>query len=103
MNGLVCACAFDNPPLRRGMCPGFDAIVMNHERRHLSEASLGETEQQALRRVLYGLYALVKGHFAKEEEIYLPLLDTRLTAREALQMFEAMEMAAQEAKRSVEN
>jgi iron-sulfur cluster repair protein YtfE (RIC family) len=69
-------------------------------RRHLSEASLGGTEQQALRRVLYDLYALVKGHFAKEEEIYLPLLDTRLTAREALQMFEAMEMAAQEAKRS---
>jgi len=38
MNGLVCACVFDNPPLRRGMCPGFDAIVMNHERRHLGEA-----------------------------------------------------------------
>jgi len=70
-------------------------------RLHLSDASLSATEEQALRRVLYGLYALVKEHFAKEEEIYLPFLDTRLTAQEALQMFEALEMAAQEAKRSV--
>jgi iron-sulfur cluster repair protein YtfE (RIC family) len=66
----------------------------------LSDASLSETEEQALRRVLYGLYALVKEHFAKEEEIYLPFLDARLTAQEALQMFEALEMAAHEAKRS---
>jgi iron-sulfur cluster repair protein YtfE (RIC family) len=72
-------------------------------RLHLSDASLSETEEQALRRVLYGLYALVKGHFAKEEEIYLPLLDTCLTAQEALQMFEALEIAAQEAKRCVGN
>ncbi len=56
-----------------------------------------------LRRVLYGLYALVKVHFAKEEEIYLPLLDARLTPGEASLMFEAMEEAAREAKaRSIE-
>jgi hypothetical protein len=47
---------------------------------------------------LYGLYALVKVHFAKEEEIYLPLLDARLTAEEARQMFAALESAAAEAK-----
>jgi iron-sulfur cluster repair protein YtfE (RIC family) len=52
----------------------------------------------ALRRVLYGLYTLVKVHFAKEEEIYLPLLDSKLTAEEAHAMFEAMEAAAREAK-----
>ncbi|HKV56801.1 MAG TPA: hemerythrin domain-containing protein, partial [Ktedonobacteraceae bacterium] len=69
-------------------------------RQHLSDTSLSETGGQALRRVLYGLYALVREHFAKEEEIYLPLLDTRLTAQEALYMFEALEVAAQEAKRS---
>lgn len=69
-------------------------------RQSLSDASLSETGEQALRRVLYGLYALVREHFAKEEEIYLPLLDTRLTAQEALYMFEALEVAAQEAKRS---
>jgi hypothetical protein len=47
-----------------------------------------------LRRVLYGLYALVKVHFAKEEEIYLPLLDARLTAPEATRLFGQMEAAA---------
>jgi len=40
----------------------------------------------------------VKLHFAKEEEIYLPLLDAKLTAEEAHAMFEAMEAAANEAK-----
>jgi len=55
-------------------------------------------QAMALRRVLYGLYALVKLHFAKEEEIYLPLLDAKLTADEAKAMFENMESAAREAK-----
>lgn len=34
------------------------------------------------RRILFGLHALVRVHFAKEEEIYLPILDERLTAAE---------------------
>ena len=53
---------------------------------------------KALQRVLYGLYALVKVHFAKEEEVYLPLLDERLSLEEAKEMFEAMEKAASDAK-----
>jgi hypothetical protein len=32
-----CACVFDVAPLRRGQCPGFDAIVLTHERRHLTD------------------------------------------------------------------
>ncbi len=57
------------------------------------------TEQvNALRCVLYGLYTLVKVHFAKEEEVYLPLLDSNLSPAQARQMFEAMEKAAGEAK-----
>jgi iron-sulfur cluster repair protein YtfE (RIC family) len=56
---------------------------------------------KALQRVLYGLYALVKVHFAKEEEVYLPILEERLTAEEASEMFEAMESAADQAKRVV--
>jgi hypothetical protein len=48
--------------------------------------------------VLYGLYALVKVHFAKEEEVYLPLLDARLQPREAREMFAGMEEAAHAAK-----
>jgi iron-sulfur cluster repair protein YtfE (RIC family) len=50
------------------------------------------------RRLLYGLYALLRVHFAKEEEIYLPLLDERLSAEEAQAMFAAMEEAAGTAK-----
>jgi iron-sulfur cluster repair protein YtfE (RIC family) len=53
---------------------------------------------KALQRVLYGLYALVKVHFAKEEEVYLPILEERLTAGEAAKMFAAMESAASHAK-----
>lgn len=60
--------------------------------------SISATQTKALRRMLYGLYALVKVHFAKEEEVYLPLLDARLTAGEAQRMFEAMESVAHEAK-----
>ena len=56
---------------------------------------------KALQRVLYGLYALVKVHFAKEEEVYLPLLEARLTPEEAKEMFEAMEQAASQAKNAV--
>jgi iron-sulfur cluster repair protein YtfE (RIC family) len=53
---------------------------------------------KTLQRLLYGLYALVKVHFAKEEEVYLPILEQRLAADEAREMFEAMERAAGEFK-----
>ena len=59
---------------------------------------LAAVQEQALRRVLYGLSALVIVHFAKEEEVYLPLLDARLTPEEGRHLFEAMEQAASEAK-----
>lgn len=54
---------------------------------------------KGLRRVMYGLYAVVKIHFVKEEEIYLPLLDTNLTVEEASRLFRAMEKAAEDARR----
>jgi iron-sulfur cluster repair protein YtfE (RIC family) len=66
-----------------------------------SKVSSGVTREsllKSLRRVLYGLYALVKVHFAKEEEIYLPLLDAGLTPDDAQRMFEAMERAARTAQ-----
>ncbi len=65
---------------------------------HKSQLSITFNQAMALRRVLYGLYTLLKVHFAKEEEIYLPLLDAKLTAEEAHSMFENMEAAAHEAK-----
>lgn len=39
-----------------------------------------------LRRLLYGLFAVVTLHFAKEEEIYVPLLEEHLTAAKAAAM-----------------
>jgi hypothetical protein len=44
--------------------------------------------------VLYGLHHLVKVHFAKEEEVYLPILDERLSPAEAEAMFAAMGQVA---------
>lgn len=76
--------------------------ALTHEleelRAGLTDGVLPEVKANALRRVLYGLYSLVKLHFAKEEEIYLPLLDEQLSSDEAVRMFSAMEAAAGEAK-----
>lgn len=47
-----------------------------------------------LRRLLYGLYAVVRLHFAKEEEVYLPILDAELTRQAATEMFSALHHAA---------
>lgn len=62
---------------------------------------LNPADEQALRRVLYGLYAIIKLHLAKEEEIYLPILEARLHPEEADHLIEAMERTAAEAKTSL--
>ncbi len=67
-------------------------------RGEITGRDLSAEEVRDLRRILYGLYTLVKVHFAKEEEVYLPLLEERLTAAEAQSMFGRMEEAAQQAK-----
>lgn len=41
--GVKCACVFDVAPLTRGQCPGFDAIVLAHETRHLPETDCSAT------------------------------------------------------------
>jgi hemerythrin-like domain-containing protein len=51
-------------------------------------------------RVAYGLYAVVSLHFAKEEEVYLPLLDDALTTEDATRMFTQMEAAAADLRKS---
>ncbi len=58
-------------------------------------------QANALRGVLYGLYAIVNLHFAKEEKVYLPLLDARLRPEEAQVMFAAMGAAAHKAKHAL--
>ncbi|HEX5164244.1 MAG TPA: hemerythrin domain-containing protein, partial [Thermomicrobiales bacterium] len=71
---------------------------LNSLRRSLATSAAPTPElEQALRRVLYGLYAVVTLHFAKEEEVYLPLLDARLTPDTARTMFAAMHAAAHHA------
>ena len=67
-------------------------------RMHLFYTSMSESDEQALRRVLYGLYAIIKLHLAKEEEIYLPILEARLPAEEVDRLVEAMERTVTEAK-----
>lgn len=67
-------------------------------RNGLASEVLTTVQIKSLQRVLYGVYGLVKVHFAKEEEVYLPLLDQRLTPEAAQEMFERMEAAAHEAK-----
>jgi hemerythrin-like domain-containing protein len=67
----------------------------------LRASTLTQQDVRALRQVLYGLYALVRLHFAKEEDVYLPLLDSGLSPEEARAMFEAMEEAAHKAKAAV--
>ncbi len=64
----------------------------------LTGGPLTAEQARELRRALYGVYALVKVHFAKEEEIYLPLLDRWLTSESARELFTQMEAAAHEAK-----
>lgn len=70
-------------------------------KRGLTSESLAVAQTKSLRRVLYGVYALVKVHFAKEEEVYLPILDQRLSPESAHEMFEKMEAAAHKAKHAL--
>lgn len=70
-------------------------------RLHLYYTPVSESNEQALRRVLYGLYAIIKLHLAKEEEIYLPILEARLPAEEVNNLVEAMEGTIVEAKSSL--
>ncbi len=67
-------------------------------RSNIAGPALTVSQIKDLRRVLYGLYTLVKVHFAKEEEVYLPVLDAHLTPDEARILFEKMEQAAHQAK-----
>ncbi len=65
---------------------------------HRSLLTITTLQAQAMRRVLYGLYALLKVHFVKEEDVYLPLLDEKLTQHEARDLFAKMETIAKQAK-----
>lgn len=55
-----------------------------------------EAQRDQLAAALHGLHAIVSLHFAKEEELYLPILDRTLTPDDAELLFERM--AAAEAR-----
>lgn len=65
-------------------------------RRQLDTTHLTFKDEQSLRRLLYGLHALVAVHFAKEEEVFLPALDAGLTPDKAHDLFATMERTAGE-------
>jgi iron-sulfur cluster repair protein YtfE (RIC family) len=67
-------------------------------RSQILSTTISRENANSLRRVLYGLYALVKVHIAKEEEVYFPLLDLHLKPAEAEKMFKDMEAATLEAE-----
>ncbi len=67
-------------------------------RQRLVAGETGAALDRELRRVLYGLFTLVEVHFAKEEEVYLPLLDERLSPHDAATLFRDMEAAAGHAR-----
>jgi iron-sulfur cluster repair protein YtfE (RIC family) len=54
-----------------------------------------EAQRDRMAALLHGLHAIVVLHFAKEEEIYLPILDRSLSADEATLLFERMHASAQ--------
>lgn len=63
---------------------------------HAAIRASGPSTAQILdtRRLLYGLYALVGVHFAKEEEIYVPVLEEALDAEGAADLYRRLEAAA---------
>lgn len=64
-------------------------------------ASGDGVQVRELRRVLYGLYTLVKVHMAKEDEMCLPILEARLSADDVHRLCESLEAAAGEARAHV--
>jgi hemerythrin-like domain-containing protein len=67
-------------------------------RTHISGFSVTKDLVLSLRRVLYGLYLLVKVHIDGEEEVYLPLLEENLKPEEFKSMMEAIDRAVLEVK-----
>jgi hemerythrin-like domain-containing protein len=52
-----------------------------------------ENDESMMRRLLYGLYHVIRLHFTKEEEIYLPLLEECLDETEAEELGQKMRAA----------
>ena len=55
----------------------------------LSEGVLSSESKESIRRVLYGLQALLQVHFTKENEVYVPLL-SRLSPAERRRLYDRL-------------
>lgn len=63
-------------------------------RERLISSDFGRNERRALRRTLFELYTVIRLHLAEQDEIFLPMLDRRISAAEAIEMVEELEKAA---------
>lgn len=52
------------------------------------------SDRATIARLAYGLHAVVSLHFAKEEEVYLELMDASMSAEVVAEMYRRMEDAA---------
>ncbi len=91
------------PTVGRLLCALEATETMSRD--HLEVIRLTE-ELESLRLHLFytpanGLYAIIKLHLAKEEEIYLPILEARFPAEEVDGLVEAMKRTDTEAKSSL--
>lgn len=66
---------------------GLELAALRH---HVHERRVDHEVIVDLRRVLYGLYQLLVVHFAKEEEVYLPILEAGMTAADEEAIVAAM-------------
>lgn len=65
-----------------------------HQRSQLSMDPLTIQQKHDLRRILYGLYTLIKQHFSHEEDLILPRIEAAVTPEAAHQLMQSMEVAA---------
>lgn len=70
-------------------------------RSHIAGLLVTPEQVQGLRRVLYGLYILIKTHIDKEEEHYIPLLEENLQEEEFTYMMESLQIAVAEVRKDI--
>lgn len=70
-------------------------------RDEIGDGTPTEPQAKEARRILYGLHTLVRVHFYKEEEIYVPILEEALTETDAADLYRNMEAAAEQARRQL--
>lgn len=64
------------------------------ERRTAELANTPASDRAAVARLAYALHAIVSLHFAKEEEVYLALMDAEMSVDDVAALYQRMETAA---------